>query len=147
KGEPTDDHGTTVTFWPDETIFETTTWNFETLSRRFQEMAFLNKGLTITLTDERPEYINGEPKVVTYHYEGGLADFVTYLNPKKEPIHGSVIYFEEHGDGISVEVAMQWNASYTESVYTFANTINTAEGGTHEEGFRAALTKIGRAHV
>src|SRR5690606_18039813 len=112
KGEPTDDHGTTVTFWPDETIFETITWNFETLSRRFQEMAFLNKGLTITLTDERPEYINGEPKVVTYHYEGGLADFVTYLNSKKEPIHGSVIYFEEHGDGISVEVAMQWNASY-----------------------------------
>ena len=142
KGEPTDETGTTITFWPDGEVFETTTWNFETLSRRFQEMAFLNRGLTITLRDERPEYINGEPHVVTYHYEGGLSDFVTHINSKKEPIHGSVIYFEEHGDGISVEIAMQWNASYTESVYTFANTINTAEGGTHEEGFRAALTSI-----
>ncbi|MEW9533701.1 DNA topoisomerase (ATP-hydrolyzing) subunit B [Microbispora sp. NPDC049125] len=142
KGEPTDGHGTTISFWPDDTIFETTTWNFETLSRRFQEMAFLNKGLTIRLSDERPDHINGEPTVVTYYYEGGLADFVTHLNSKKDPIHTSVIDFEEHGDGISVEIAMQWNASYSESVYTFANTINTAEGGTHEEGFRAALTTI-----
>lgn len=142
KGEPTDDHGTTISFWPDPEIFETTAWNFETLSRRFQEMAFLNKGLTIQLTDERPEYINGAPKVVTYFYEGGLADFVSHLNSKKDPIHGSVIDFEEHGDGISLEIAMQWNGSYTESIYTFANTINTAEGGTHEEGFRAALTSI-----
>ncbi|WP_433501671.1 DNA topoisomerase (ATP-hydrolyzing) subunit B [Sphaerimonospora sp. CA-214678] len=142
KGEPTEDHGTTISFWPDPEIFETTAWNFETLSRRFQEMAFLNKGLTIQLTDERPEYINGEPKVVTYFYEGGLADFVSHLNAKKDPIHGSVIDFEEHGDGISLEIAMQWNGSYTESIYTFANTINTAEGGTHEEGFRAALTSV-----
>ncbi|MFO7401329.1 MAG: toprim domain-containing protein, partial [Actinomycetales bacterium] len=78
----------------------------------------------------------------TYHYEGGLSDFVRHINSKKEPIHASIIYFEEHGEGISVEIAMQWNASFTESVYTFANTINTAEGGTHEEGFRAALTSI-----
>ena len=142
QGEPTEETGTTIAFWPDPEVFETITWNFETLSRRFQEMAFLNRGLTITLRDERPEYINGEPHVVTYHYEGGLSDFVRHINSKKEPIHASIIYFEEHGEGISVEIAMQWNASFTESVYTFANTINTAEGGTHEEGFRAALTSI-----
>jgi DNA gyrase subunit B len=142
KGEPTDETGTSITFWPDGSIFETTTWNFETLSRRFQEMAFLNKGLTIGLRDERPDYVNGEPREVIFHYEGGLSDFVTHLNAKKEAIHNSVIDFEEQGDGIAVEIAMQWNASYSESVYTFANTINTAEGGTHEEGFRAALTSI-----
>ncbi|WP_417629458.1 DNA topoisomerase (ATP-hydrolyzing) subunit B [Nonomuraea mangrovi] len=142
KGETTDETGTSITFWADPTIFETTAWNFETLSRRFQEMAFLNKGLTITLTDERPDHINGEVHKVHYHYEGGLSDFVTHLNSKKEPAHASVIDFEAHGEGISVEIAMQWNNSYSESVYTFANTINTAEGGTHEEGFRAALTSI-----
>ncbi|MFI7641517.1 DNA topoisomerase (ATP-hydrolyzing) subunit B [Nonomuraea sp. NPDC049400] len=142
KGEGTDETGTTITFWPDPDVFETTTWNYETLSRRFQEMAFLNKGLTITLTDERPDHVNGEPHTVTYFYEGGLADFVQHLNAKKEPAHASIISFEEEGDGIAVEIAMQWNNSYSESVYTFANTINTAEGGTHEEGFRAALTSI-----
>ncbi|MER5423060.1 DNA topoisomerase (ATP-hydrolyzing) subunit B [Streptosporangium roseum] len=142
KGEPTEETGTSITFWADSTIFETTTWNFETLSRRFQEMAFLNKGLTISLRDERPDHINGEPKEATYHYEGGLSDFVKHLNSKKDPAHVSVIDFEENGEGISVEIAMQWNNSYSESVYTFANTINTAEGGTHEEGFRAALTSI-----
>jgi len=141
-GEETDETGTTITFWPDPDVFETTTWNYETLSRRFQEMAFLNKGLTITLTDERPDHINGEPHRVSYYYEGGLADFVQHLNDKKEPAHASIIAFEEEGDGIAVEIAMQWNNSYSESVYTFANTINTAEGGTHEEGFRAALTTI-----
>ncbi|MEU7829770.1 MULTISPECIES: DNA topoisomerase (ATP-hydrolyzing) subunit B [unclassified Nonomuraea] len=140
-GETTET-GTTITFWADEAIFETTTWNFETLSRRFQEMAFLNKGLTIVLRDERPDHVNGEVVEVTYCYQGGLSDFVTHLNSKKEPAHASVIDFEEHGDGVSVEIAMQWNNSYSESVYTFANTINTAEGGTHEEGFRAALTSI-----
>ncbi|WP_439331466.1 DNA topoisomerase (ATP-hydrolyzing) subunit B [Nonomuraea candida] len=142
KGEETDETGTTVTFWPDPDIFETTTWNYETLSRRFQEMAFLNKGLTITLTDERPDHINGEPHSVTYHYEGGLSDFVQHLNAKKEPAHASIISFEEEGDGLAVDIAMQWNNSYSESVYSFANVINTAEGGTHEEGFRAALTSI-----
>ncbi|WP_455432803.1 DNA topoisomerase (ATP-hydrolyzing) subunit B [Streptosporangium soli] len=142
KGEPTDETGTSITFWADDTIFETTTWNFETLARRFQEMAFLNKGLTIALRDERPDHINGEPHLVTYFYEGGISDFVAHINSKKEPVHNSVIDFESHGDGISVEIAMQWNASYSESVYTFANTINTAEGGTHEEGFRAATTSI-----
>ncbi|MEU6785673.1 DNA topoisomerase (ATP-hydrolyzing) subunit B [Nonomuraea angiospora] len=142
KGEGTDETGTTITFWPDPDIFETTAWNYETLSRRFQETAFLNKGLTITLTDERPDHINGEVHTVTYCYEGGLTDFVQHLNAKKEPAHASIVSFEEEGDGIAVEIAMQWNNSYSESVYTFANMINTAEGGTHEEGFRAALTTI-----
>ena len=142
RGEATDQHGTIITFWPDGTIFETTEWNFETLSRRLQEMAFLNRGLTILLTDLRPAHINGEPHVVTYCYDGGIADFVRYLNGTKDPVHASVIEFAGDGDGISAEIAMQWNSSYAESVYTFANTINTAEGGTHEEGFRAALTSI-----
>ncbi|MCO5970210.1 DNA topoisomerase (ATP-hydrolyzing) subunit B [Actinoallomurus sp. WRP6H-15] len=142
KGEPTDETGTTITFWPDGSIFETLEWNFETLSRRMQEMAFLNRGLSITLRDERPEHINGEPRVVTYRYEGGIEDFVRYINAKKETVHESVIAFNEETDGMSVEVAMQWSGSYSESVHTFANTINTAEGGTHEEGFRAALTTV-----
>jgi DNA gyrase subunit B len=142
RDEATDQHGTIITFWPDGTIFETTEWNFETLSRRLQEMAFLVRGLAIVLTDQRPAHINGEPRVVTYKYDGGIADFVRYLNGTKDPVHGSVIEFGEDGGGISAEIAMQWNATYAESVHTFANTINTAEGGTHEEGFRAALTSI-----
>jgi DNA gyrase subunit B len=142
RGEATDETGTTITFWPDEEIFESTEWSFETLSRRLQEMAFLNRGLTIILADLRPAHINGEPRVVTYCYQGGIADFVRYLNGTKEAVHASVIEFGGEGPGIAVEIAMQWNSSYAESVYTFANTINTAEGGTHEEGFRAALTTI-----
>ena len=144
RGEETTETGTTTTFWPDAGIFESTTWNFETLSRRLQEMAFLNRGLSITLRDERDDAdTEGDgPRVVTYMYEHGISDFVRYLNATKEPVHASVIEFEEDGDGISAEVAMQWNASYSESVHTFANTINTAEGGTHEEGFRSALTSI-----
>jgi DNA gyrase subunit B len=142
RGEATTETGTIITFWPDRQIFETTEWSFETLSRRLQEMAFLVRGLTIILTDLRPAHINGEPRTVTYCYQGGIADFVRYLNRTKEPVHATVIEFGEEGAGISVEIAMQWNSSYTESVYTFANTINTAEGGTHEEGFRAALTTI-----
>jgi DNA gyrase subunit B len=142
KGEPTDETGTVIIFWPDPSIFETLEWNFETLSRRMQEMAFLNRGLSITLRDERPEHINGEPRVVTYHYEGGIEDFVRYINAKKETVHQSVIAFSEETEGMSVEVAMQWSGAYSESVHTFANTINTAEGGTHEEGFRAALTTV-----
>ncbi len=144
RGEETSETGTTTTFWPDAGIFESTTWNFETLSRRLQEMAFLNRGLSITLRDERDDAdTEGDgPRVVTYMYEHGISDFVRYLNATKEPVHASVIEFEEDGDGISAEIAMQWNASYSESVHTFANTINTAEGGTHEEGFRSALTSI-----
>ncbi len=142
RGEATAETGTIITFWPDRQIFETTEWSFETLSRRLQEMAFLVRGLTIILTDLRPAHINGEPRTVTYCYQGGIADFVRYLNGTKEPVHATVIEFGGEGAGISVEIAMQWNSSYSESVYTFANTINTAEGGTHEEGFRAALTTI-----
>ena len=148
RGEKTDLTGTVITFWPDDTIFETTEWSFETLSRRLQEMAFLNKGLSITMTDERPEHLDtaeanaGKPKRVAYRYDGGIADFVRYLNATKDPVHDTIIDFGEEGEGIWAEVAMQWTQSYSESVHTFANTINTAEGGTHEEGFRSALTNI-----
>ncbi|MHA6761576.1 DNA topoisomerase (ATP-hydrolyzing) subunit B [Streptacidiphilus sp. PAMC 29251] len=145
--EETAETGTAVTFWADGDIFETTEYSFDTLSRRFQEMAFLNKGLTIALTDERPDHVDdaGTPFTVKYHYEGGIADFVTYLNSHKgDLIHPSVIGFEAEDKGrtISCEVAMQWNTAYSEGVYSFANTIHTTEGGTHEEGFRAALTGL-----
>ncbi|PWV47848.1 MULTISPECIES: DNA topoisomerase (ATP-hydrolyzing) subunit B [Nocardiopsis] len=142
KGEATDDTGTQITFWADADIFETTTFSFETLARRMQEMAFLNKGLSITIRDERPDHTDDGPVVNTFHYEEGLSDYVRHINAKKEPAHASIISFEEDGEGIAVEIAMQWNQSYTSSVHTFANTINTAEGGTHEEGFRSALTTL-----
>jgi DNA gyrase subunit B len=142
KGEATDQTGTIISFWPDDSIFETTTWVFETLARRLQEMAFLNRGLAISLTDERPQEGELERQSVTYCYDGGIADFVRYINKSKEGVHESVIEFGEEAPGISAEVAMQWSGAYSESVHTFANTINTAEGGTHEEGFRAALTTI-----
>jgi DNA gyrase subunit B len=138
QGKPTKETGTTVTFWADPTIFETTVYNFETLSRRLQEMAFLNKGLQITLRDEREEV----PNEIVYRYAGGIVDFVKHLNATKEAIHKSVISFEAKGEELEAEIAMQWNGTYSESVYTFANTINTHEGGTHEEGFRAALTSV-----
>ncbi|WP_345698190.1 DNA topoisomerase (ATP-hydrolyzing) subunit B [Kitasatospora terrestris] len=147
RHEATERTGTSVTFWADGDIFETTVYSFETLSRRFQEMAFLNKGLTISLTDERVEHLDeeGKPLSVTYKYDGGIADYVAHLNSRKgEPVHPSVIDFEaeDKDKRISVEIAMQWNASYTEGVYSFANTIHTHGGGTHEEGFRAALTGL-----
>ena len=158
KGETTDKTGTTVTFWADDEIFETTRFDFEILSRRFQEMAFLNRGLALSLTDEREVKVitdeelaeAGEGDVVEarrevrYMYEGGIADFVIYLNSKKGPAHQHVIWFESEDTerGISAEVAMQWSNVYSESVYTFANTIGTTEGGTHEEGFRTALTTL-----
>ncbi|MFC6064986.1 DNA topoisomerase (ATP-hydrolyzing) subunit B [Streptomyces ochraceiscleroticus] len=147
RNEATDETGTTVTFWADGEIFETTEYSFETLSRRFQEMAFLNKGLTIQLTDEREAHVDeeGKPLTVKYHYEGGLVDFVKYLNSRKgETVHPTVIDIEAEDKErmLSVEIAMQWNTQYTEGVYSFANTIHTHEGGTHEEGFRAALTGL-----
>jgi DNA gyrase subunit B len=142
RGEATEDTGTTITFWPDGQIFETTDWSFETLARRMQEMAFLNKNLAISLTDLRTLDEAGQPRAARYQYEGGIADFVRYINNSKEPVHGTIIDFGEEAEGISVEIAMQWTGAYTESVHTFANTINTTEGGTHEEGFRAALTTI-----
>ncbi len=155
KGEASDETGTQVTFWADEDIFETTLFDFDTLSRRFQEMAFLNRGLNLSLTDERatervigfdPDSDGGEPgaRSVKYSYQGGIADFVRHLNQSKSAAHGGVIEFEAEDDkeGMSLEVAMQWNMGFAESVYSFANTINTIEGGTHEEGFRAALTTL-----
>lgn len=143
KGEKTDRSGSSVSFWPDDAIFETTVYNFESLYRRLQEMAFLNKGLKIVLRDERPrpaEEEDDKPREVVFEYADGIADFVRHLNVTKNALHKSVVMFEAEDDGMSVEVAMQWNESYGESVYTFANAINTHEGGTHEEGFRAALT-------
>ncbi|NUS11488.1 MAG: DNA topoisomerase (ATP-hydrolyzing) subunit B [Streptomyces sp.] len=147
RNEAVEQTGTSVTFWADPDIFETTEYSFETLSRRFQEMAFLNKGLRISLTDERPDHVDeeGRPLAVTYLYEGGLVDYVTYLNSRKgELIHPTVIDIEAEDKErlLSVEVAMQWNSQYSEGVYSFANTIHTHEGGTHEEGFRAALTSL-----
>ncbi len=189
--EPTEETGTTITFWASPEIFETTTYDFETVRARFQQMAFLNKGLTITLTDERPQAIQvaedeleeeaelaaaeeapEQPKddastaaeearsgevakdaqgratgrTVSYRYDNGLIDYVTHLNASKrsEHVHPEVIAFElENSDrNLSLEVAMQWTTAYSESVHTYANTINTHEGGTHEEGFRAALTRL-----
>jgi len=145
KGETTTTSGSSVSFWPDPKIFETIVFNFETIYRRLQEMAFLTKGLTIILRDERPEnFEDDKPREVTFRYDEGIADFVRHLNATKSPLHRTVIHFETQDDdaGAGAEVALQWNESYGESVYTFANAINTHEGGTHEEGFRAALTSI-----
>ena len=166
KGEETDETGTTITFWADGEIFDSTVYDFETLRKRFQQMAFLNKGLRITLTDERADEAeedqevdveleaekaeqgetSGGPRTVSYLYERGLQDFVEFINSAKraEVIHPDIISFEsEDTDAkISVEVAMQWTGAYTDSVHTYANTINTHEGGTHEEGFRSSLTSI-----
>ena len=173
--------GTTIRFWPDPEIFETTEFKFETIARRLQEMAFLNKGLTITLTDKRAtveeveldelaesadaaeaastettsldavdEMVDSDDskaktkteKKKTFYYPNGLVDYVAHLNKSKTPIHPSTISFDAKGDDHEVEVALQWNSGYAQSVHTFANTINTFEGGTHEEGFRAALTTL-----
>jgi DNA gyrase subunit B len=154
RGEPTEETGTTTTFWPDGGIFETTEWSFETLSRRFQETAFLNRGLRISFTDERPAKAAidddeilvpqspAKARTVVYQYPDGITDFVRYLNATKEPVHPTIIEFSDDSPGMSVEIAMQWTNAYSESVHTFANVINTAEGGTHEEGFRAALTTV-----
>ncbi len=160
QGEETEMTGTSQTFYPDPEIFETTEFDFETLRARFQQMAFLNKGLRITLTDERTP-VNAEPeaeveeeienqvvkpRTVDYLYKDGLLDYVKHLNAAKkiELVHDEVIAFESEdaARGISVEIAMQWTSAYAESVHTYANTINTHEGGTHEEGFRAALTGL-----
>ncbi|MEY3344886.1 MAG: hypothetical protein RL125_607 [Actinomycetota bacterium] len=146
QGEKRSTSGTKVTFWPSKEIFETTEYSFEILSARFREMAFLNKGLTISLKDQRSGHVDdkGEQIAVSYSYQGGIKDFVKHLNQSKGETHKSIIAFEaeDKKSKISLEVAMQWNTGFAESVYTFANTINTHEGGTHEEGFRTALTSI-----
>ncbi|EFU60849.1 DNA topoisomerase (ATP-hydrolyzing) subunit B [Actinomyces sp. oral taxon 180 str. F0310] len=162
RGEETNETGTTQVFYPDPTIFETVEFDFETLRQRFQQMAFLNKGLRITLTDEREfatdegDEIAGEDKAsgkeaathrtVSYCYEYGLRDYVEYLDSAKktDTINNEIIDFEAENDEgtMSVEIAMQWTSAYSSSVHTFANTINTTEGGMHEEGFRTALTSL-----
>ncbi|MET7304892.1 DNA topoisomerase (ATP-hydrolyzing) subunit B [Embleya sp. NPDC005575] len=155
RHEATSRTGTSLSFWADGDIFETTEYSFETLARRFREMAFLNRGLTLTLTDERPfarataaaDAADSDPaaKTVSYRYDGGITDFVTYLNARKgEPVHPSIITIaaEDRERLLSVEVALQWNGHYTDSVYSYANSIHTHEGGTHEEGFRTALTTV-----
>ncbi len=147
QGEPSDETGTQVTFWPSTETFETVVFDFETLRQRFQQMAFLNKGLSITLIDETDTDYEGEGfKTVTYNYANGLVDYVKFLNSAKnsEVVNADIIDFEAEDTvkHIQVEVAMQWTTAYTESLHTYANTINTHEGGTHEEGFRAALTTL-----
>ena len=162
RGEETTDTGTTQVFYPDPEIFETVEFDFETLRQRFQQMAFLNKGLRITLTDEREfatdegdEIAGGEEasdkktkghRTVSYRYEHGLRDYVEYLDSakKSDTINNEIIDFEAENDEgtMSVEIAMQWTTAYSSSVHTFANTINTTEGGMHEEGFRTALTSL-----
>jgi len=169
-GGPAEGTGTTVRFWPDPEVFETTVFSFELIARRLQEMAFLNKGLTITLIDKRAseeeieletlaeEIAEGDPETTveaadekaakkkekkkTFYYPNGLQDYVEHLNKSKTAIHPTIISLEVKGENLEVEVAMQWNSGYAQSVHTFANTINTIEGGTHEEGFRAALTSL-----
>ncbi|GAA1527833.1 DNA topoisomerase (ATP-hydrolyzing) subunit B [Brevibacterium permense] len=164
RGEATDATGTTVTFWPDGSIFETTDFSYEYLRARFQQMAFLNKGLKISLTDERHNEVDDDdvqidedeatewkPRTVTYEYANGLLDYVEYLNSTKKAdlVHPDVIVFEaeEAEQTLALEIAMQWTTSYNESVHTYANVINTHEGGTHEEGFRTALTSLVNAYA
>lgn len=163
KGEPTSETGTTQVFYADPEIFETVEYDFETLRTRFQQMAFLNKGIRITLTDEREgatdagDLVTGDEegtaddpveghREVSYCYENGLSDYVQYINgtKKAEVINNDIIDIdaEKEDETMSVEIAMQWTTAYSESVYTYANTINTTEGGTHEEGFRSALTSL-----
>ncbi|MFI1676216.1 DNA topoisomerase (ATP-hydrolyzing) subunit B [Streptomyces sp. NPDC020607] len=160
RHEATSRTGTSLTFWADGDTFETTTYSFETLARRFQEMAFLNRGLTLTLSDERrsarataaPDEADATPaaRTVSYRYDGGITDFVAHLNARKgEPVHPSVITLtaEDPERLLSVEVALQWNGQYTDSVYSYANAIHTHEGGTHEEGFRTALTTVANRYA
>ncbi|MGR0318563.1 DNA topoisomerase (ATP-hydrolyzing) subunit B [Agromyces sp. ZXT2-3] len=160
RDEASTETGTTITFWPSEEIFETVEFDYETLRTRFQQMAFLNKGLRITLTDLRAGHVEIDPedtpttgaitipvqRTDTFLYERGLVDYVEYLNRSKkvELVNDEIISFEAEDTDrhIALEVAMQWTTAYTESVHTYANTINTHEGGTHEEGFRAALTTL-----
>jgi DNA gyrase subunit B len=168
QGSESKKTGTTIRFWADPDIFETTVYDFETVARRLQEMAFLNKGLTIDLIDERVTADEVTEEVVSdtadapksageveaeakaphkvkhrsFHYPDGLVDYVKHINRTKAPIQQSIIAFDGKGPGHEIEIAMQWNAGYSESVHTFANTINTHEGGTHEEGFRSALTTV-----
>jgi DNA gyrase subunit B len=137
KGEATKETGTTITFLPDAEIFETLDFEFATLEQRLRETAFLTRGLRIGIEDERGE----GNRNASFHYEGGIEDFVAYLNENKDPIQKKVVFFDGESDEGAVEVALQWNSSYQESVFSFANNINTHEGGSHLSGFRSALTR------
>ncbi|MFV8247875.1 DNA topoisomerase (ATP-hydrolyzing) subunit B [Bdellovibrio bacteriovorus] len=143
QGETTTKTGTKVTFKPDRTIFkdETLSYDFTTLANRFRELAFLNAGLHISLTDER----NGKKQ--DFQYSEGVAEFVKYMNQSKKSLHNEVVYFKGEKDNVDVEIAMQWNDSYSESIFTYCNNINTHEGGTHLVGFRAALTRTTNAYA
>jgi len=142
SGAETKEHGTTITFLPDLEIFEEIEFDFQTLAERLRETAFLTRGLKIELIDER-----GATNSVSFQYEGGIEDFVRHLNGNKDELHRKVIFFDGDDDAGEVEVAMQWNASYQESIFSFANNINTHEGGTHLSGFRAALTRTLNAYA
>src|SRR5215213_7836487 len=135
KREPTKETGTTISFLPDAEIFENLDFEWETLEQRLRETAFLTRGLTITIADER-----GEGHATEFHYEGGIEDFVAHLNANKDSIQKKIVFFEGESEEGAVEVAMQWNSSYQESIFSFANNINTHEGGSHLSGFRSALT-------
>ncbi len=137
KDEPTDLTGTTITFLPDAEIFESLDFEYPTIEQRLRETAFLTRGLRISITDERGE----NPRASEFHYEGGIEDFVAYLNENKDPIQKKIVFFEGESEEGAVEVALQWNSSYQESVFSFANNINTHEGGSHMSGFRSALTR------
>ena len=142
RGADSDEHGTSITFLPDLEIFEDIEYDFQTLAERMRETAFLTRGLRIELNDER-----GEKNSVAFQYDGGIEDFVTHLNANKDVLHKKPIFFEGEKEDGEVEVAMQWNNSYQESIFSFANNINTHEGGTHLSGFRAALTRTLNAYA
>jgi DNA gyrase subunit B len=142
RGETTDLHGTTITFQPDDEIFDELEFDYATLAERLRETAFLTRGLKIELVDERAA---GQRD--TFHYEGGIVDFVAHLNENKDPLHRKTVFFENETDDGQVEVAMQWNSSYQESIFSFANNINTHEGGSHLSGFRSALTRTLNAYA
>ena len=134
----TDERGSETIFKPDHEIFEDLVFDYQTLEHRLKEMAFLNKGIRISLEDERPE----SKKKSLFHYEGGIKEFVSYLNKNRTPIHDTVLYYESVSEGNTVEIAMQYTDGYSENIYTFANNINTHEGGTHLSGFKSALTRV-----
>ena len=138
KMEPTEKRGTTVTFMPDDTIFETVNFDYETIKNRFREIAFLNKGIVISLEDKR----EGQEKKDVFEFKGGIIEFVEYLNKNKNPLFSHPIYFNKFTDTSEVEVAFQYNDGYNEIIHAYANNINTEEGGTHLEGFKKALTKV-----
>ncbi len=142
RGEASDAHGTTITFLPDDEIFDELEFDYATLAERLRETAFLTRGLKIELVDERAA---GQSD--TFHYEGGIVDFVAHLNENKDPLHRKTVFFENETEDGQVEVAMQWNSSYQESIFSFANNINTHEGGSHLSGFRSALTRTLNAYA